>query len=263
MLNIIQVTFRKIVLDRIFYALVSSALLFLFIPVISTFSMQQGMELSISLSLSLYAIILFMLSVFLGGTSIWTDIERRYTFSVLSLPISRNRYVVGKFLGVSVFLLMVAIILAVAVVGEVWLFTRLYPTGKVVPFGNILLALFFLFLKYVLLAACTFLFSSFSTSFFLPIFGAISIWLAGGAMQQVHDYVLSPQASAISPAVRLAGSILYYLLPNFTVFDLETNAVYGLPVEPSGALLTIGYFLLYASILITMTCIIFSKRELK
>lgn len=261
--NLISLTFKSIILDRIFHGIICAALLFLFVPVVASLSMQQSVEISTTLSLSIFAAILLILSIFLGGTALWRDIERRYTFSILSLPISRNSYIFGKFLGVAAFMLFVALTLGLIVSGEIWLVAKLYAPTHKVALSGVVVAMFFLMLKYILLVACTFMLSSFSTSFFLPIFGAASIWLAGGAIQQVRDYVMSPQSTEILPVVKLSVSLVYCLLPNFSAFDLTTNAVYALPLSWAGLSITFAYFLLYTAIVITLTCIFFGKRELK
>lgn len=263
MINLIGLTFKSILLDRIFHGIICAALLFLFVPIVASLSMQQAVEIATTLSLSIFAAILLILSIFLGGTSLWRDIERRYTFSILSLPIGKNSYILGKFLGVTAFMMFVALTLGVIVSGEVWLVAKLYAPTRQVAFGGIVTAVFFLTLKYILLVACTFMLSSFSTSFFLPIFGAASIWLAGGAIQQVHDYIMSDQSAGIIPVVKMSVSLVYYLLPNFSAFDLTSNAVYALPLSLKGLSLTFFYFLLYTAVVITLTSIFFSKRELK
>jgi len=75
----------------------------LFIPSIAELSMRQSTELAITLSLSLISLIQLLLAIFLGATSIWKDIERRYTFSVLSLPISRSAFLAGRFFAIALF----------------------------------------------------------------------------------------------------------------------------------------------------------------
>jgi len=95
MLNIMQITLKGIFRDRVFQGIMALGVLFLFIPSAASLSMRQVTELSITLSLSLISFILLLLAVFLGATSIWKDMERRYTFSVLSLPLSRSSYLWG------------------------------------------------------------------------------------------------------------------------------------------------------------------------
>ena len=85
MFDVVRITLKGIFRDRVFHGILMAALILPLVPSISQLSMRQVTELSITLSLSLISFILLLLAVFLGGTSLWKDMERRYTFSVLSL----------------------------------------------------------------------------------------------------------------------------------------------------------------------------------
>jgi len=263
MTTIISVTLKGIFRDRVFQGILTASLVFLAIPSISTLSMRQVTELSITLSLSLVSFIMLLLAVFLGGTSLWKEIERRYTFSVLTLPITRSSYLFGRFCGIATFLLLTALVLGGAVLLVVLFVSGSYPPERPVAWGALTAAVVFDALKYIFLVAFALLFSSVSTSFFLPIFGTIAIFLVGGATQQVYDYVHSPSGQTLAPLVREISTGLYYLLPNFSAFDLKVNAIYGLPLDGRGLLLTTGYFAVYNSLVLIAAAAIFSRREMK
>ena len=241
------------------------ALLFPIIPNISALSMRQVAELSITLSLSLISFILLLLAVFLGGTSIWKDIERRYTFSVLGLPLSRTSYLLGRFAGNAFFLCLTSLFLgAIALMVIAWA-KGLYPPVRPVRWDNVMIAILFDTFRYILLVAVAFLFSSVSTSFFLPIFGTISLYLVGNASQGVYDYLHSGSEAvkAISPIVVKAASVLYYVIPNLAVFDYKLQAVYGLEIPGRGLALTVVYGAVYTAIVLTVASLIFGHREMK
>jgi ABC-type transport system involved in multi-copper enzyme maturation permease subunit len=263
MLQIFFITLRGIIRDRIFQGIAMVAVLFLFIPSISSLSMRQVSELSLTLSLSLISFMLLLLSVFLGGTALWKDMDRKYTFGVLGLPLSRSSYVVGKFAGIAGFLLITAAALGLAACAVAWFVAGKYPPLRPILWTNVSLTVMFAALKYVLLVAFAFLLSTVSTSFFLPIFGTISVLLAGGATQQVYDYLHSSAGQSFSPLLKAFAAGLYYLLPNFTAFDLKANAIYGLSLSYPGLFLTLCYFVVYTGILLTLACILFSRRELR
>jgi Cu-processing system permease protein len=263
MTTIIGVTLKGIFRDRVFQGILTAALVFLAIPSISTLSMRQVTELSITLSLSLVSFILLLLAVFLGGTSLWKDIERRYTFSVLSLPVTRSSYLFGRFFGIATFLLLTALVLGAAALLVVLFVSGAYPPERPVAWGALSAAVVFDVLKYILLVAFAVLFSSVSTSFFLPIFGTIAIFLVGGATQQVYDYVHSASGQTLGPLARQFATGLYYLLPNFSAFDLKVNAIYGVPLDGRGLLLSASYFAVYTSLVLVAAAVIFSRREMK
>jgi Cu-processing system permease protein len=232
--TIIGITLKGIFRDRVFQGIMVTALLFILVPVIASLSMRQVTELSITLSLSLISFIMLLLSVFLGGTSLWKDIERRYTFSVLGLPISRQSYLLGRFTGTALFVVIAVTLLGIAAFAVVAYSATIYPSERPVQWGILALSILFDALKYILLIAVAFFFSTVSTSFFLPVFGAIVIFISGGITQQVYEYLHSPASGSLSPVVRFIASSLYYILPNFSSFDLKINAIYGLPVPLQG-----------------------------
>lgn len=263
MKTIISITLKGIFRDRVFQGIMVTALAFLLIPVIASLSMRQVTELSLTLSLSLISFILLLLSVFLGGTSLWKDIERRYTFSVLGLPISRSSYLLGRFGGTAVFAILATGVLGIAACGVVAYSSVIYPPDRPVVWSTMALCVLFDALKYILLIAVAFLFSTVSTSFFLPVFGAISTFLVGGVTQQVYEYIHSPASKNLAPFLKLVATGLYYVLPNFGAFDLKVNAIYGLPLPVNGLLLTVAYFLVYVVLLLSLSAAIFARREMR
>jgi len=263
MISVFFVTVRGVFRDRVFHGILMTSLVFLAIPAVSTLSMRQVTELATTLSLSLISFILLLLAVFLGGTSIWRDIERRYIFSVAGLPLSRSSYVLGKFAGISGFVLLVALVLGSISFAIVWYAQGVYPPSRPVLWHVFFLAVVFDAMKYILLVALSFLFSSVSTSFFLPVFGTISAFLVGSATQQVFDYIHSPTGQALSAVLRQIASALYYVLPNFAAFDLKVNAIYAIPVSGHGVLLTLGYFFVYTAAILFLATHSFARRELQ
>lgn len=263
MFPVFLATFKGVIRDRVLRGVLATALLFLLVPVISSLSMRQVVELSITLSLGLFSFILLLLTVFLGATSLWKDFERRYTFSVLGLPLSRRSYLFGKFCGMAAFIVVSALILGAAVVAVVWVSALLYPPAQPVAWANLVLAVLFVVLKYLLLLGFAFLFSTVSTSFFLPVFGTIAMYLTGNVTQEMYDYLQTEAAGqTLSPLVQNLAQIFYYLLPNFGAFDLQLQATYGLALSFPGILLTVLYASVYLTILLYLASMIFQRREL-
>lgn len=263
MLHVMGVTLQGIFRDRVFHGILVVALFFPLIPGISQLSMRQVTSLSITLALSLISFILLLLAVFLGGTSLWKDLERRYSYSVLSLPITRTSFLLGKFLGIALFLLLTACVLGCVALAVVGLVAGSHPPDRPVLWGVLICAVCFDALKYILLVAVALLLSTVSTSFFLPVFGTISIFLVGNASQQVYDYVHSTAGQVLPLLARNCAIGLYYLLPNFSAFDLKMNAIYGLPLNPGGIALTLGYAVVYTALVCSLAAAVFCRREMK
>ena len=152
--NVLTATLKSFQRDRILYAVFGVALLLLlFVPALSLFSMRQVQELAITLSLSAISFVLLILAALLGASSIWRDVERRYTTSVLGLPVSRAAFVLGKFAGIALLIATAALVLGgVSLVG-ITVAAAQYQSDTPISWLNIGVAIASSGLKYVLLAA--------------------------------------------------------------------------------------------------------------
>jgi Cu-processing system permease protein len=261
--NFLFVTLKWSVRDRIFHALLGTALLlFLLVPAFSLFSMRQVQELSITLSLSAISFALLVFAVMLGASSVWRDLERRYSAAILGLPISRASYILGKFAGIAFVIISCALLLGVVGIVVIAFSSAQYPSERPIHWLNIMAAITADSLKYILLAAVALLLSTLSTSFFLPFFGTIAIFLAGSASQEVFEYISGDYGHTLSSTAKGALKAVYYFLPNFGAFNLKVEAIYGLELSPAGLLYTFLYFLVYTTLLLSLSVWTFSRRDL-
>jgi len=254
---------RAILRDRVLLAVFCVALaMILMVPVLSNFSMRQVQELSISLSLSTVSGILLMVSLLLGSSSIWRDVEHRYTTSVLTLPLSRSTFLLSKFFGIVLFLLICTVILGLGSAIVISVASATYPSEVAIHWQNIFLVLVGDFLKFMLLTSFALLLSSVSTSFYLPFFGTFIIYLCGNASQEVYEYATGEFGKELGQVAIKAVTTAYYLIPNLAAFDFQTQAVYGLTVPWMDVVYPILYALVYTAILLSLAIFAFNRRQL-
>lgn len=254
---------RWIIRDRILQALAAVSLfLVMLVPAVSAFSMRQTQELGITLSLSFVSFSLLIFALSLGSTIIWRDIERRYTYSVLSVPLDRGSYILAKFAAVAVFLVAAALFIGICSYLAIFISSMQYPSQVPVQWGMIAVAIAMDTLKYMLLAAIAILVTTISTSFFMPFFTSIAIFLAGSASQEVFEFVTSDNASKLSLPTRFLAKCVYYILPNFSAFNFKLQAIYPIPFDPTQISYVIIYFLVYTVLTLSAAVWIFSRREL-
>jgi hypothetical protein len=137
-----------------------------------------------------------------------------------------------------------------------------YASDFPIAWWNIMLAVAGDILKYILLASLAVFFSTVSTSFFLPFFVTLAIYLAGSASQEVYEYVSGQFASQIDPLQVNLIKMVYYLLPNFAAFNFKVHAVYALPVSAQEILFPLGYAVVYAGVVLGAAMWAFNRREL-
>jgi len=261
--NHLTITLRWIMRDRVLYVVFGVGFfLLLLVPVFSSFSMRQVQESALTLVLSVSSLVLTVLAILLGSSAVVRDIDQRYSIAVLPLPMTRHSFILGRFLGISLFLILTSCLFFLLTLVIVPYAAMINPPERTAVWSTIFLAIGFDCLKAILLTALAILLSCFSTSFLLPFFASIALLLAGSASQQVYDFIHGPLSSASSPLIRASGSLLYYILPNFSAFDLHLQAVYGLPILFPSLLTTLLYFLTYVAVVLLLSGFVFSRREI-
>lgn len=195
------------------------------------------------------------------------EIERRTIYTVLSKPVQRYEFVLGKFLGG--FLTVAINILSMGIVFLAMLYLQSLKesarehgpvawlmSGTFAP--EMVRGIFMTFFQMLLLAALTIFFSTFTTpivNFFLS-FGIFMV----GNLSTVTDSLTTNS----NPVVHWAGTIIHYLLPNFGNFNIQ-NAL----IHPTNEITNptqymwnnIIYALIYSSVLLILAIIVFDRRE--
>jgi ABC-type transport system involved in multi-copper enzyme maturation permease subunit len=246
-------TFREAVRDRVLYNLVLFVLL-ITASAIFLGELTAGQEARTIVNLGLGACLLFgaFISIFVGVSLVSKEIEKRTVYAIFAKPISRTEFILGKYLGLCLTLLVNVLVMGVGVS-----LALLYVGG-----GNLALsiwgAVFLIFLELTILTAVAILFSSFSSpalsallSFFVFIIGHFST-----ALNELAKSLGSSFAKFFFGAI-------YYLLPNLSHFSFNTNAA-NHEVPPAamlgGAVL---YAVVYVIVLLVVAILIFSRRNFK
>jgi ABC-type transport system involved in multi-copper enzyme maturation permease subunit len=247
--------FREAVRDRVLYNLVVFVLL-LIAGAIFLGEISAGQEAKIIVDLGLSAILLFgvFIAIFVGVGLVYKEIERRTLYAILSKPVGRGQFLLGKYLGLCLTLLVnvaimgVGLSLALIYVKRGWdpLAVRIWP------------AIFLIYVELAILTGVAMLFSAFSSpalsallTFFVFVIGHFSSDLKTLA------------GSMGSAPTRWVFAGLYYLLPNLANYNAITPAAHG-QVPGTGALLAAAlYGLIYTGVLLAATALVFSRRNLK
>lgn len=251
--------------DKAFLAIVAVGVMYfvLAIPAASALSLRQVREVATSMSLSGISFCSVILAVVFGLNTLYRDIERKFIYHALSLPVSREQYILGRFSGLAAALAgAVCIMMACSYVG-IAIAIEMGTSDRPMLWTSYFLAVYAEYLKVLILLGFTFLFSVFSTTVFVPLFATISVYLAGSVTQPVVEYLKGGYGTSQTPlAVSALAQFAYYALPNFSAFDLKFRAIYGLPVALGDIAIITAYALLYLCGVLVLTLTIFRKRDL-
>lgn len=252
-LTIAKNAFREAIRDRILYNLILFVLL-ITASAIFLGDLTDGHETHMIVNLGLSSILIFgaFISIFVGVSLVWKEIEKRTVYSIFSKPIGRGEFIIGRYLG-----LCLTLLVNVAVMGVGVTLALLYVGGGSL-IGPVWAAIFLIFLELTILTAVAIMFSSFSTPALSALL-AFFIFVIGHFSSSLRELA----KGLGSPVARLFFDGIYYLLPNLSHFSFITETSNG--VTPPASM--IGAALLYAGvfdiILLTITVVIFSRRNFK
>jgi hypothetical protein len=157
--------------------------------------------------------------------------------------------------------------MAVAILGffsaaALFLLERIYPAEKAFVWTAFFTGLWFQYWVFLILGAITLLFSTVATSNFLPLALSVGIYFGSYSTEAVRYFVQSGAGKErLDPAMRVIGQAVYWILPDFSAFDLKSQIVYGLALNAKALLLTQLYGLAYLGVLLVMATWAFSRRE--
>jgi ABC-type transport system involved in multi-copper enzyme maturation permease subunit len=257
------VALKGAIRNRVLAAIVGVGLLLLLTtPVVAVFSMRQVLALATSYSLSIIGLMGLLLTLFIAMGLLASDLEQRQVYTVCSLPISRSVYLLGKFLGMAIIIFLAIAILGLFSSGALFVLERIYPAERAFAWGAFFTGLWFQYWVFLIVGAITLLFSTVATSNFLPLALSVGIYFGGYSTEAVRYFLqTSAGKDSLGPVVRAFGQAVYWILPNFSAFDLKAQIVYSVAMNAKALLFTQLYGLAYLGILLLLATLAFRRRE--
>src|SRR2546421_9161054 len=201
---------RKILLILLIVAVAMIALG----PSVGFLSPRESSAILRSLGLAVILIAGLLITILAGIQVIPTEIERRTINTVLSKPVQRYEFVLGKFLGglATVFVMILAM-------GIVFLGVLAWQEKTGLPL-DMAKGVIMTFFQMMLLGALAIFFSTFATpvvNFFLS-FGIFMV----GNMSVVTESL----TKNTNPATKLVATIVHFLIPNFGNFNIQNKLIH-------------------------------------
>lgn len=246
-------TFREAVRDRVLYNVVVFVLM-ITASAIFLGELTAGQEARVIVNLGLSALLVFgaFVSIFVGVSLVSKEIEKRTVFAIFSKPIGRGEFIVGKYLG-----LCLTLLVNVSIMGAGVSLALMYVGGGALAF-SIWGAIFLIYLELSILTAVAILFSSFSSPALSALL-AFLVFVIGHFSASLKDFA----ENIGSDAAKIFFNFIYYALPNLSHFSFTINSAHG--DFPPLALLggATLYATVYVVILLAATILIFKRRNFK
>jgi ABC-type transport system involved in multi-copper enzyme maturation permease subunit len=256
-LTIARNTFKLEIRDRILIGILIFALGYMLLTLFLADLVLR--ELPMVESFGLTGIYFFnaITALFLGTTSFFKDVDRKVVYFVLSKPVSRAQFLLGKFFGLCMVLLLTSAILGVVYLGVVGYESAASGAGFIINWLG-LLAVAMQFLEMALFLAFAIFVSTFSSSL-LSIVYTSAIFFMGHV---VSSLVTDAKTVGLGGVKLFFVEVLYYIFPNLEKFDIRNLAVHNVAEPFTSFLLALAYAVVYVVLLLSGAVWIFDRKEI-
>lgn len=284
-------TFTQLVRMKVFYFLVVFAVLMLFasffdMPWSRSAEDTAEQELIILKSTAMGAMAIFSTLFAIAATALLIpkDLEDRTLYTILSKPVPRLDYLVGKLAGVLLLVLMslllmdaiLSIILEIRAndlisleiaTGEARGWPQAYIDSRVESISqqgvtwDLQAGIAAIFFKAMIMASMALLISTFSSSTLFTIVIAVVIYFMGHFTSDARSYWLNEQKEGISMGAKILSQIGALILPDFQLYNIVDATIEGKKVSLGifGRLATLAF--LYTGMYSVLAWFTFRKKE--
>lgn len=247
-------TFREAVRDRVLYNLVFFALLLVgCTPLFGKISI--GLERIVLVNLGLTTITVFgmVVAIFIGIGLVSKEIEKKTLYTVLSRPVRRWEFILGKYFGLSLTLAVNTFFMAIGFFAALLYVAHGFSQGDL----PLLVALYFIMLQFMMIVAITLLFSTFSSPLLSALF-AFGYFLIGNFAEDLRG-----AANLLEGFSRAVVMLISYLVPNFSALNIIARVAHSEGVSGMFVVQNTLYAFCYSAVALSLAVIIFENRDLK
>ncbi|MDH5525320.1 MAG: ABC transporter permease subunit [Desulfobulbaceae bacterium] len=265
-ITVARFTLKDGLRHRVIYGVFIAALLTVACALLfSGMFMRDISKVILDISLSAISMGALLVPFFLAINMLAGEIEHRTAYSMLSQPISRSQFILGKYAG---FLLITAAIVAiftsatlVAMYGASFLFEPIHL--KTFSVQAVLLSVIANFMGVSMLLAASVLWCTATTSSFLATLLTLSTYFIGQTIEEMVRFISSPPPGVnFSPLFKTVIQGILYVFPNLAAFDLKLQAAHGI-IAAGESILYLGLYAgSYITVIISLAILFFNKRDL-
>ena len=243
-------TFREALRKKTLYILLVVALVAIGTSKFFSFLASQD-ELKMIKDVSFATIEFFgaILAIFTAIGAVSGEIEKKTIYTLLAKPITRKNFIIGKFVGQSLIILLNAVLISLFFIG-------LLMFKKSVPDIEIYKSLLLIYIELILIGSITLAIATFATdafniifSFFLFIVGNMTVYLKQ-LIERTDNIVFKG-----------LGEMLRTIIPNYENFNIRDQVVVGVNVSWKYIGQTSLYGIIYITIAVLIGIYFFQKRE--
>jgi ABC-type transport system involved in multi-copper enzyme maturation permease subunit len=245
-------TVREAIRSRVLYTLLFFAVALIGTGLLlSTLSYVERDRILQDVGLAAIRIFAVAIAIFVGIGLVHSEVDRRTIFTILSKPIARSEFLLGKYLGLLVTLALQIAVMALCFAAVSKLAGAPLGIAHAAALGGIAA-------EVAVIVAIALLFSAFTTPMLASLFAA-ALWVIGHLSRDLR--ALGAQSEDAS--VRTVTELLYRALPDLEAFDLSRLAAHQLPLAASDLVLPLLYALGYVALALVAATWIFERRDFR
>jgi ABC-type transport system involved in multi-copper enzyme maturation permease subunit len=257
--------FKESVRDRVLYGIGAFAVLLVAASLlIGQITAGEDVKIIKDFGLAVIELAGVLMTIFIGVGLVAREIDRRSIFGLLAKPLPRWEFIVGKYAG-----LVLTVVVNVAAM-TVALYVMLgYLHWQALPAQRaawnapaldprLLLVVVMITAELALLTAIALFFSTFSSSAVMSVAFTAGVFVTGLLSTELRRF---GDLVDVSPAVARFVSTIGWIVPAFSAFDIKAQVVHGLAVPPGFVSYTLAYGALYVVAVVVATITAFSRRE--
>ena len=244
-------TFRESIRDRIFYSLLFFAvILVLFSIVLGKLTIGDPMKIIKDFGLGAISIGGTLIAIFVGTGMVYKEMEKRTIHIILSKPLARWQFLMGKYLGLSLTILVEVVVMTIVLFGLCFAYEQTLP-------WILLTAIAAIFFEILIILAFAVFFSAFSTPFLSGMF-TFAVFIIGHFTRDLRQLALSSQDAFLKALADGA----YYILPNLEILNYKARVVHHLPIPGQELGLSFVYAVCYIAVVLIAAVFIFENRDI-
>lgn len=250
MLAVALNTYREAVRDKILYVLLFFAgATILCSKALGYISVGQDIKIIADISLASISIFGALIAIFVGTNLVYKEIDKRTIYTILSQPIWRFEFILGKYLGLALLIATVTGIMGLFAAGYI---AFLGGTVNLMYAEAVLL----IYWKLLLVTAFSILMSSLTS----PILGAIVV-LSSYFIGHATGILVDLPAQLEGTAMKQLTQVVYYAIPNLSNFDIWREYANGVVVPGSFVAWTVLYGTVFTGLLLFLAVMAFQDKD--
>lgn len=245
-------TYKEVIRDRILYALLLFAVLLIGLSLaLGQLSFAEQERISANFGLSAIHLVAVALAIFIGSNLVYKEIEKKTILTILSRPISRLQFILGKALGL-------ALLILTMTVGLSCILMLVFAGLDMAIDERLGIVILGLFAESLVLLGFTLVFSMITKPLLVVCF-SVGVFLIGHWQGSLQFFASRSKAEG-GPLPPIAWTVKH-ILPDLDRVNWKDLVLYNQPIEMQSKLLSLGYAGAWFAFCVCLAAILFKRKD--